>query len=124
MGQGKKMSVPQNISFNELLRGNSIILSTALAKREYLIRYPFERSDLHEDYIVWLKILKEYGGAAGILEPLIDYRLTPGSKSRNKFRSAVMVWNTYMYMGMKVTEALPAFIFYMAHGLKRYVLNG
>ena len=32
-----------------------------------------EHEEGHEDYILWLKILKKYGWAAGVNEPLLKY---------------------------------------------------
>jgi teichuronic acid biosynthesis glycosyltransferase TuaG len=119
---GKTVSVPGSVGYTQLLRGNAIITSTVVARRDCLLRFPFERSDLHEDYITWLRILREYGDGLGIDQPLVQYRLTRGSKSRNKVKSAVMTWKTYRYMGLPPHRAAVCFWHYVRHGLRRYVL--
>jgi teichuronic acid biosynthesis glycosyltransferase TuaG len=119
---GKTAGVPESVGYAQLLRGNVIIASTVVVRRDCLLRFPFERSDLHEDYIAWLRILRAYGDGIGIGRPLVQYRLTRGSKSRNKVRSAVMTWRTYRYMELPLPQAALCFLSYVRHGLRRYVL--
>ena len=80
--------VPLVITYDKLRYGNVIITSSVLVKREIMVQYPMERSDLQEDFIAWLRILKDCGAALGVNEPLVRYRIAAGSKSYNKFRSA------------------------------------
>jgi teichuronic acid biosynthesis glycosyltransferase TuaG len=119
---GKTVIVPETVSYGQLLRGNVIIASTVMARRDCLLRFPFERSDLHEDYITWLRILKACGDGIGINRPLVQYRLTQGSKSRNKVKSAVMTWRTYRHIGLPPRQAAICFLHYIKHGLRRYML--
>ena len=81
---GKDISVPESVTFKELCHGNVIITSSVLIKKKYLLEFTMERSDLHEDYITWLKILNKYGKAIGINKPLTLHRLTKASKSDRK----------------------------------------
>ena len=84
------------------------------------MKYPMERSDLHEDYLCWLRLLKDGCKAAGIDEPLVRYRLTEGSKSRNKGKAARMTWDTLKVMGVPVIKRCVCFLAYAIHGVKRY----
>ena len=119
---GKVFSVPKTITANKLLFGNDIITSTVLVRREPLLKYPMERSDLHEDFICWYRILKDGAIAAGVNEQLARYRITEDSKSGNKRKSAAMTWNTYRYLGVGFFRRIVCFAGYCLHGVKRYWL--
>lgn len=47
-----------------LLRGNVIGCSSVLAKRSVLLEFPMEKDECHEDYLDWLRILKNTGQPA------------------------------------------------------------
>lgn len=119
---GKVFSVPATVTANKLLYGNDIVTSTVLVDREALLRHPMERSDLHEDLICWYRILYDGTKAVGVNEPLARYRITEGSKSGNKRKSAVMTWKTYKYLGVGFFRRIFCFIGYCLHGVKRYWL--
>jgi len=117
---GRCFRVPEQVEYEDLLKGNDIVCSSVLAKREWLLKYPMERSDLHEDYLCWLRLLKDGCKATGIDEPLVRYRLTEGSKSRNKGKAARMTWDTLKVMGVPVIKRCVCFLVYAIHGVKRY----
>jgi len=114
--------IPLSVDYAHLLRGNVMVTSSVVTKKESLLHYPMERDDLHEDYITWLRILKHYGPATGIDEPLVHYRLTHGSKSRSKLKSAKKTWGSYRLMGLSFPKASIVFLGYIRHGLKRYYI--
>lgn len=118
--QERYFRVPKQTDYKALLKGNDIVCSSVLVKREWLLKHPMERSDLHEDYLCWLKLLKDGCIAAGIDEPLTFYRLTEGSKSRNKGKAAKMTWETYKQLGLAWYKRCVAFAAYAIHGCKRY----
>ena len=91
-----------------------------VAKREALLRFPMEHDDSHEDYITWIKIIKEYGFAVGINRPYLKYRLSEGGKSRNKIKSAHMTYKVYRYAGFGVFRSIIYFIRYAYNGVKKY----
>lgn len=112
--------VPPRTTYDNLLKGNDIICSSVLVKRDWLLRFPMERSDLHEDYICWLRLLQNECLAAGLDEPLVLYRLAAGSKSRNKWNAARMTWRVHQYMGIPLYKRFRLFGAYILHGLRRY----
>lgn len=112
--------VPPRIGEKRLRYGNVIITSSVLVKREVMRQFPMERSDLQEDYIAWLKILRQYGDAVGLNEPLVRYRILEGSKSYNKASSALRTWRTYRFMGWPLLRSIGYFCSYIVHGLRRY----
>ena len=116
----KCIGVPTQIEAKSILRGNSIITSSVVAKTEVLRCFPMERPDLHEDLICWYNLLGQYGDAVGVNEPLLRYRLTPDSKSRDKVRAAWVTYKTYRYIGVKTVKAVWLFCGYALHGIRRY----
>ena len=79
-----------------------------------------EHEDSHEDYITWLKILKKYGRACGVNEPLLKYRLSTTGKSGSKWKSAGMTWKVYRYMGFGLIKSFFCFCSYAIHGVWKY----
>lgn len=49
----------------------------------------------HEDFILWLSLLRRGYVARGLSEDLARYRVVPGSVSRNRLRGATWVWNIH-----------------------------
>lgn len=117
---GHIVDTPQKITLKEIEKTNCINCSAVLVKKEALLKYPMEHDDAHEDYLTWLKILKEYKYAVGINAPLLKYRLTIGGKSRNKFKSAYMTYKTYCYAGYNKFKSFIMMFPYTYNGLKKY----
>ena len=79
--------------------------------------------------VIWssrrvLRILKKYGIAIGINEPLLKYRLTNSGKSGSKLKSAVMTFRVYRYMGFSWPKSAVCFISYALHGVWKYLTAG
>lgn len=117
-------SVPEKITYRKLLRGNVIGCSSVLAKRSVLLEFPMEKDECHEDYLDWLRILKKYGTACGVNEPLLKYRLSTTGKSGNKLHSAGMTYRVYRELGMGTMHSLCCFFCYAWNGVKKYYGNG
>lgn len=117
---GKIIGVPQKASYNSLLRTNYIPCSSVLIKTEAAREFYMCHDELHEDYILWLKVLKKYNSAYGINEPLLKSRMSAGGKSRNKLKSAKMHYGVYKYMGISKGKALWLFLCYAVNGVKKY----
>lgn len=77
--------------------------------------------DSHEDYLMWLEILKKYGTGCAINEPLLKYRISNTGKSGNKLNSAKMTFLTYRYMGFGRLRSCLYFVGYAFHGLRKYL---
>jgi len=119
---GRIFRVPETVTAERLLYGNDVVTSTVLVRRDVYERHPMERSDLHEDLICWYRILNDGAKAVGIDEPLVRYRVTTGSKSGNKWRSAVTAWKTYGYLRLGFFKRCIRFFGYCLHGVGRYWL--
>lgn len=117
---GKYIPVKEQISYEDLLRHNSINCSSVLLKREAALEFPMEHEDSHEDYITWLKILRKYKTASGINRPYLNYRLTGKGKSGSKLKSAGMTFKAYRYMGFGMGKSILCFVSYALHGIWKY----
>ena len=105
-------------------RGNVIGCSSVLAKRSVLLEFPMEKDECHEDYLDWLRILKKYGTACGVDEPLLKYRLSSTGKSGNKLHSAGMTYRVYRELGMGTFRSLYCFACYAVNGVRKYYGKG
>ncbi len=118
---GKVIPVHERLTYRELLKHNQINCSSVLIRREAALKFPMEHEDSHEDYITWLRVLKEYGTASGINEPLLKYRLSSQGKSGSKLHSAAMTFKVYRYMGFGMGRSVLCFLSYAAHGIWKYL---
>lgn len=116
----KIVQVPETVTYHGLLKGNVIPCSSVLMRREDALQYPMTHDELHEDYIVWLSMLRDGKTFAGVNEPLLKSRLGETGKSRKKGKSARMTYGVYRYMGIPVWKAVYYFCCYAAAGCKKY----
>lgn len=120
---GRVIPVKPEITYNELLKHNSINCSSVVVKTEVAKEFPMHHEDSHEDYIMWLEILKKYGKACAVNEPLLKYRLSNQGKSGSKLHSAKMTFKVYRYMGFGMIQSIMCFVSYAFHGVKKYYFN-
>lgn len=118
---GKVVHVPEQTEYKSLLKGNVIPCSSVLMKREDALAYPMEHDELHEDYIVWLSMLRDGKRFVGIDKPFLKSRLGEGGKSRNKRKSARMTYGVYRHMGIPARKAIWYFACYAVAGVAKYI---
>jgi len=113
--------VPAQVTFNGLLRENVIGCSTVMLSRAVAETYRFATDFYHEDYCLWLDILRDGHAAAGCIAPLTDWRLIQNSRSFNKKNSARNRWRIYRgYLKLSVIRSACAFLCYAVNGVKKY----
>ncbi len=117
---GKMIPIQSEITYKDLLKSNTINTSGSMIRTEVAKEFQMGQDQLHEDYILWLKVLKKYGMAYGINEPLLKYRVMKSSKSGDKFKSAKMTWGVYRYMGLSFPQCLYYFVQYAVAGFRKY----
>lgn len=117
---GKIIRVPETATYKSLLRTNCIPCSSVVMKTSVAREFYMCHDELHEDYILWLRVLKKYGRACGVDEPLLKSRLSEGGKSRNKLKSAKMHYGVYKYMGIPAWKAVWLFACYAVNGVRKY----
>ena len=120
---GRILPVAEVITYRDLLRHNSIACSSVLIRTEAAREFPMGHEDSHEDYIMWLQVLRKYGDARGINEPLLRYRLSNTGKSGSKLHSAKMTFMVYRYMGFSLPRSLWCFASYAFHGVWKYYIK-
>lgn len=119
---GRIIHVREQIPYRELLKSNSISCSSVILPRKVALEFPMEHEDSHEDYIMWLRILRKYGSACGINEPLLRYTISTTGKSGSKLKSARMTWKVYRYMDFSLIQSVACFVSYAYHGVKNHWL--
>lgn len=118
--QNKVIEVPGQITYSMLLRTNSIPCSSVLLETRVAKEFYMCHDELHEDYILWLRVLQKYGAAIGINKPLLFSRMSQGGKSRNKLKSAKMQFGVYRYMGFGIIASCYYFLMYAINGVRKY----
>lgn len=115
--------VPSKVDYRGLLKQNLISNSSVLVRKALYLKYisTDKNSDLtHEDFVCWLRMLKDGYIAYGVDQPLLIYRLSSNSKSGNKFKAAKMNWNTYRTVGLSFPASCYYMFWYTVNGLKKY----
>lgn len=114
------LHAPSEVTYRHLLKQNVLSNSSSLVRKELYEKYYAVGDGMHEDFAVWLGILKEGKKAYGVDEPLLTYRIAKSSKSGNKIKAAKMNWNTYRYIGLNPLSAFYYECWYVVKGLMKY----
>lgn len=116
------LTVPESITYKELLKQNIISCSSVLIRKDLIQSHPMEHaSQMHEDFAVWLQILQyETDFAYGINEPLLIYRISSNSKSSNKVKAGLMTFRVYRYLGIHFIPAVYYWMCYIKRSIKKY----
>lgn len=112
--------VPESITYRQLLKQNMISNSSVLIRKDWFEQSILNLKNVHEDFICWLRFLRAGGVARGIDEPLLIYRLSPNSKSGNKFHSACMMCRSYRAIGLSVLETAYYMCWYTVTGIIKH----
>lgn len=113
--------VPEKTDYEDTLIKSVISCSTALMKTSVARRYPFQTGYYHEDYVLWISILRDGCSAWGCSEVLAKYRLRPNSRAANKWNSARHRWAVYRdYLQLPFHKSCRVFVQYALAGLKKY----
>ena len=117
---GRLIGVPPRLTHAQLLGNTAIATSTALIDRA--ATGPFQMVETYyDDFALWLEITRRGFPALGLNEDLMRYRVTGGSVSRNKLRSARMVWRLYRQVEhLGLASASWSFARYAVHALWKY----
>jgi len=107
------------LDYATLLRRNIMSCSSVMVRRDIMKEFPLKKN-IHEDYVVWLQLLKT-NNAHGLNEALLTYRLVEGSKSAKRVSSAVMTYNAYREVGFNPTAALLLTVRYAIHSITKRI---
>lgn len=113
--------VPPQTDFEKMLGENHIGCSTVVLKKSVTDKYRFNENFYHEDYVLWMQLLKDSHRAHGLTEVLVQYRFYPGSRAANKFKSAQKRWIIYReYLKLPFFKSVISLANYMLAGVKKY----
>ncbi|HAE42891.1 MAG TPA: hypothetical protein DCG34_08260 [Clostridiales bacterium] len=98
-------ALPKIAGYKNIRKGNYIACSSVLIRKDVIKQYQFEKSELHEDYILWLKILASGTLAYCSEKPLVTIRLRKDSRSGDKKLSILKAYRGYRYVGMGIFNA-------------------
>lgn len=85
----------QILTYDNMLKQNYIGCSTSIVKTEIIKKEQFDASVAHEDYAMWLKLLRSGCKLQGISNVLVDYRMVQVSRSHNKVKAALNRFRVY-----------------------------
>ena len=127
--KGKKVRsdyiVPIRTNFNLLLKENIIGCSTVLVSSEVMKVYHFQSDFFHEDYVLWLEILKAGYEAVGCPDVLTDWCYRENSRSYQKGKSLKSRWNIYRdCVGLSLGKSVYYLICYSIAGIRKYGRGG
>ena len=109
----------EQLTYKQLLRKNLMSCSSVLIRASVMKRIKMPNDKMHEDYFVWLTVVKEFCVAYGINEPLLVYRLCVNSKSSNRMKSARMLYNSYRAVGYNAVFSLFLVFFYTFYSVDK-----
>lgn len=118
---GYVIPVKTDYTYNDIKTQNQINCSSVLIRTDVAREFPMHHDDSHEDYLMWLEVLKKYDKGCAINEPLLKYRISMTGKSGTKWNSAKMTYRTYRYMGYGPFRTGYYFVCYAFNGVKKWI---
>jgi teichuronic acid biosynthesis glycosyltransferase TuaG len=112
--------VPNIVSYKKLRNQNVISCSSVLIKKYFFKDIKMEKDDMHEDYAVWLRVLKIGVSAHGINEPLLIYRISSNSKSGNKMKTIKMTYKVFRFVGINPVESVYFMLRHVFGAIRKY----
>ena len=91
---GRVFAPPMTMTYSSLLMNNSIGSPTPIVDQEKTGPL-FMETNRHEDYALWLKIVRQGHLAVGVDEDLAFYRIVPTGRAARKDVNLVRRWHVY-----------------------------
>lgn len=115
----KLRSSPTIIKYSSMLKSNFIGNLTGAYNANNIGKF-FQKKIGHEDYVMWLQILKKTQQAFCIQEPLAKYRVSESSLSSNKLKAMSWQWSIYRdEVKLSVLKSSYYFSHYILNALKK-----
>lgn len=119
----KPYIVPKLIDYKMMLKQNYIGCSAAVIKADLLLYSSMDENYQHEDYALWLKLLREGATIECISEPLMKYRILKSSRSFSKTKAAKGRMIIYLKQeGLGLIKSVYYFLCYAFNGIKKKLL--
>lgn len=117
-------TVPNHVDFKSMLRENYIGCSAVLMRRDAAEAHPFDGAFYHEDYAMWLTLLKDGCSFYGCPECLMLYTVSKNSRSGKKLRSAYNRLLIYRKMlGFSLAKSFCCMASYAFSGIKKHLFH-
>ena len=115
---GRVIKAPRQADYKKLLRGNVIGNLTGIYDKEKVGIVPFLNIH-HEDYAMWLSILKRGFIAQNTGTVAARYRLSSSSVSTNKYR--VLSWQWNIYRNIEHISIMKSTIYFVSYAFKAFL---
>lgn len=110
---------PEYIFYSDMLKSNFIGNLTGAYNAEKLGKF-YQKKIGHEDYVMWLEIMKKAKKAYCVQESLAYYRVSSASLSGNKVKALIWQWNIYRNeVKLSLFSSFYFFLFYIFYALKK-----
>ena len=116
----RRSSLPR-ITYSDMLKSNHIGNLTGIYDVDFFGKVYLDDVG-HEDYVLWLKLLKQVPYSKGLTQVLARYRVVSNSISSNKF--TVLMWQWHIYRKIEKLNFFKSsyyFIFYLYNALKKRI---
>lgn len=108
---------PHMVRYSDMLRKRATVgCSTVMLNRENLSKFRMPLLRTGQDYGLWLQILKDGHNAYRLGDVLTQYRIVPGSISRNKFKKARRQWQ--IYRSLEECSLLPSCWYFLHYAFR------
>jgi teichuronic acid biosynthesis glycosyltransferase TuaG len=112
---------PLTLNYKKLLRGNAIGNLTGIYDTQKVGKIAIKNIH-HEDYAMWLEILKKGGIALNTNTVTAFYRLSNSGVSRKKSRLLTWQWNIYRQVEhLSIAKSMKLYCCYAYFGLKKFL---
>jgi teichuronic acid biosynthesis glycosyltransferase TuaG len=114
--------VPERVTYDELLKENVIGCSTVMLASHILKKHRFVTDFYHEDYVLWLDLLRCGYKAVGCTKTLVKWRYLADSRSFDKRKSAKNRWDIYRkHLHLPLLKSMCVFLAYTTRGIRKYL---
>ncbi len=117
--------VPPQTDFEKMLRENVMGCSTVMLRAASLGQRRFAEDCYHEDYALWLQLLRSGHRAVGCPEVLVSWRRQANSRSFDKRKAAAQRWQVYRKQRkLPLWKSIWVFACYALAGWHKYGAGG
>ncbi|MGU8573755.1 glycosyltransferase family 2 protein [Clostridium perfringens] len=113
--------VKNKIKYSDMLKKNYFSCDTVVVDKYKVNNIFMENFEKHEDYVTWLKYLKETEFAYGIDKVLAYYRISNNSRSSNKFSNIKPLFKIYYNIEeLGIIKTIKYLLLYCINAILKY----
>ena len=112
-------NIQTSITYNDMLKSNHIGNLTGIYDTDFFGKVYMKECG-HEDYVLWLELLKQIESTKGLSEPLAKYRIMSKSLSSNKLKVLKWQWDIYRNIEkLGIFQSAYTMIWYVFYAIKK-----